>query len=174
MARKREDGGDSVLAPQAPPKALQSQEQEQRAGAESSEQEPLRASPAKKSAPRKEPSDKAITAVSLVWEAYSVAFKQRWGTEPTRNAKVNGQLAHFVTRVPQADAPAVAAYYVAHPSVFYERSMHAVEGLLKNAEALHAQWKQQIVVGGQERPRHNDRHAGAAAAIWGNEPRMKE
>jgi hypothetical protein len=74
------------------------------------------------------------------WSAYSAAYLQRYGVEPTRNATVNGQLAQFVGRVPQEEAPEIAAFFVRHNKSFYISSRHAVGALLKDAEGLRTEW----------------------------------
>lgn len=79
--------------------------------------------------------------VSEIWAAYSAAFAKRYQAQPTNNAKVFGQVNQFAHRIPQADAPAVAAFYVSHPSAYYTNRMHPVGMLLADAEKLHAEWK---------------------------------
>lgn len=80
------------------------------------------------------------TPSAATWDAYSVAYLSRYGVEPTRNATVNGQLAQFVTRVPQAEAPQIAAFFVKHNKAFYVSSRHAVGALLRDAEGLRTEW----------------------------------
>lgn len=74
------------------------------------------------------------------WEAYATAYSRRYGSEPVRNAKVNGQLAQFVSRIGAAEAPSVAAFFVGHKSQYYLSRMHAVDCLLKDAEKLRTEW----------------------------------
>lgn len=80
-------------------------------------------------------------AGAAVWEAYAEAFGQRYGCEPQRNARVNGQIAQFLARVPLADAPEIARWYVRHSGAFYAASMHAVGLMLRDAEKLAAEWR---------------------------------
>lgn len=75
-----------------------------------------------------------------VWEAYATAYSNRYGTDPTRNARVNGQLANFVTRVPQAEAPAIAAFYVRSNKARYVKEAHTVGLMLNQAETLRTEW----------------------------------
>lgn len=92
----------------------------------------------------REPKPKADTAPSasaLVWSAYAAAFKARYGTEPTRNARVNAQIAQFVGRVPADEAPQIAAFYLRHSAAFYAGQMHSVGLLLRDAEKLRAEWQ---------------------------------
>lgn len=77
---------------------------------------------------------------SAVWQAYSSAYLERYGTEPVRNASVNGQLANFITRIPALEAADVAAYYVRHNAAFYVRGRHPVNLLLRDCEGLRTQW----------------------------------
>jgi len=86
-------------------------------------------------------SPEATARTNPVWEAYSAAFLQRHGTEPTRNMWVNIDLGRLIDRIGAADAPAVAAFYVRHPAAFYVGQLHPVWALLKDAEKLHAEWR---------------------------------
>jgi hypothetical protein len=85
-------------------------------------------------------SDAARRAAAETWQAYSAAYRQRYGVEPLRNAKVNGMLAHFVGRVPHDEAPAVAAFYVGHNKQLYNSARHCVDLLLRDAEGLRTEW----------------------------------
>jgi hypothetical protein len=58
-----------------------------------------------------------------------------------RNAKVSGMLARFVERVGADAAPAVAAFYVRLNRGLYVSARHAVDLLLRDAEALHTDWQ---------------------------------
>ena len=77
---------------------------------------------------------------TATWEAYSQAYQGRYGTEPVRNQKVNGQLANLVKRLGQDEAPAVAAFFVNHNGRFYVQGMHQVDLLLRDAEKLRTEW----------------------------------
>ncbi|WP_239058846.1 hypothetical protein GL267_002960 [Acidithiobacillus ferrianus] len=77
---------------------------------------------------------------TATWEAYSQAYQGRYGTEPVRNQKVNGQLAHLVKRLGQDESPAVAAFFVNHNGRFYVQGMHQVDLLLRDAEKLRTEW----------------------------------
>ncbi|WP_152974694.1 hypothetical protein [Burkholderia pseudomallei] len=75
------------------------------------------------------------------WAAYSEAFFARYGVDAVRNAVVNSQMLHFVERIGEAEAPAVARFYVEScSSAWYVKRCHAVGVLLQDAEALHTQW----------------------------------
>ena len=77
---------------------------------------------------------------SLVWQAYAAAYHDRYGTPPVRNARVNAQLKQFVQRVPQEEAPHIAAFYVWHTSAYYQTRGHSIGVLLADAEKLHTEW----------------------------------
>lgn len=75
----------------------------------------------------------------VTWDAYANAFFNRYGTEPVRNAKVNGQIANLVKRLGE-EAPHIATFYVSHNKGWYVQKMHAVDYLLSDAESLRTQW----------------------------------
>lgn len=77
---------------------------------------------------------------AATWNAYADAYRKRYGVEPVCNAKVRGQLAHFVTRVPADEAPLIAAWFVGHNSAFYVRKGHAIDSLIADAEKLRTEW----------------------------------
>lgn len=81
------------------------------------------------------------SAAAQVWNRYAEAYQARYKTQPVRNAKVNSQIAQLVSRIGGEAAPEVAAFYVWHNDQFYVRNTHSVDFLLRNAEALHTQWK---------------------------------
>lgn len=84
----------------------------------------------------------AESASCATWNAYADAYRHRYGQEPVRNARINGQLAQFVARVPQADAPHLAAWYCSHNGRWYCQKGHPIGALLADAESLHTQWRQ--------------------------------
>lgn len=108
-------------------------------------------SAAQKMPRQKKPKDeKEKTPIAPVWEAYAAAYSERYGCEPTRNVKVNSQLAQYVQRVPIAEAAPLAAWYVSHNKAFYVSKVHPVGLLLQDAEALRTQWRQGHQVTGTE------------------------
>lgn len=74
-----------------------------------------------------------------IWEAYSLAYLNRYGTEPVRNAPVNAKIKQIGQRIGN-DGPAVAAFYVKHNKQFYVTNMHSVGLFLSDCEALRTQW----------------------------------
>ena len=79
-------------------------------------------------------------ANAATWQAYADAYVGRYGVEPVRNAKVNGQVAQLVARLGADEAPQVAAYFVTINDQFFLRSLHDLGLLLSKAEAIRTQW----------------------------------
>jgi len=77
---------------------------------------------------------------SVVWDFYSSAYQQRYGVLPTRNQKVNSQLAALVKRIGVDEAPNIAAFYLSHNRKLYVNSHHCTDLLLRDAEALRTEW----------------------------------
>lgn len=85
--------------------------------------------------------EKKVASLSgETWNAYSNAYERRYKTKPVRNATVNAQMAGFVKRLGADEAPAVAAFYVAHNNRFYVQTMHSTGTMLKDAEKLRTEW----------------------------------
>lgn len=101
-------------------------------------------------APRAKKPPKEPSATTRVWEAYKAAYTRRWGAEPTKNARVMGQLAQFVSRVPADEAPAIAEFYVGHPFWRFVQDKHPVGSLLYNAEKLRTEWQTGHAMTGSE------------------------
>lgn len=89
---------------------------------------------------RRKPVERQEAPTAAVWNAYAGAYERRYGVAPIRNAKVNGQMAQFLGRIPADEAPAVAAFYVTHQGRFYVEKLHAVDYLLRDAEKLRTEW----------------------------------
>jgi len=83
------------------------------------------------------PRSKASTAPA--WDAYCMAYAQRYRREPTRNAKVNGQLSQFCQRIPAADWGLTIEHYVRSPNARYVAAGHTLGPLLQDAEKLHTE-----------------------------------
>lgn len=77
---------------------------------------------------------------SLIWESYRKAYAARYGVDPVRNARTNGQCAQIGKRL-GGDAPHVAEFFVGHNEGFYLKRTHDLGLFLKDAESLHTQWK---------------------------------
>lgn len=74
------------------------------------------------------------------WDGYSAAYTLRYGVAPTRNAKVNAMLAKLIDRIPAAEAPDIAAFYVRSNRGLYVSAKHCVDLLLRDAEGLRTEW----------------------------------
>jgi hypothetical protein len=76
-----------------------------------------------------------------VWRSYKNAYELRYGRDSaTWNAKVGGQLSHFITRVPKNEAPLIAEFYLKHNGSYYVQSGHPVGLLVRDAEKLRTEW----------------------------------
>lgn len=106
----------------------------------------------------------AVAPTVATWEAYADAYRSRYGVEPMRNAKVNGQLAQFVQRIPASEAPEVARFYVRHNNGYYVRRGHCVDGLLSDAEKLRTEWATDTRMT-ETKARQTDR-TEAAGQVW--------
>lgn len=80
-------------------------------------------------------------ATTMVFRAYSEAFKGRYGVEPVRNSATNAKIVQFVRRIGEEDALEVAKFYVRYNDAFYIKCMHPIGLMLKDAETLHARWR---------------------------------
>ena len=74
------------------------------------------------------------------WSAYRQAYDTRYGIEPIRNAKVNGQIKLLVGRLGGTDAPFVAAHYLTNNLAYYVQRGHSLDCLLADAEKLRTEW----------------------------------
>lgn len=87
---------------------------------------------------------KAETALQAAcrstWDAYSLAYADRYGTEPVRNAKVSTQVKQFVQRLGFDESPLVAAFYVGHSNAFYVKKSHDFGSLLASCEGIRTEW----------------------------------
>ena len=84
-----------------------------------------------------------------VWESYAAAYRNRYKTDPARNATVNGQISKLAERLGK-DAIEVIEFYVFHNESFYVRKMHPVGMCLQDAEGLLTQWKKGRAITSQD------------------------
>lgn len=82
--------------------------------------------------PEKETARRAANAA--VWQAYSDAYRRRYGVLPVRNVTVNSQVASLVKRVGAEDAMLVALDYLKQDAKMYE--LHPMGLLLRDCEKL--------------------------------------
>lgn len=79
-------------------------------------------------------------ACRSIWSAYAAAYQHRYGTNPVRNSKVNGQVRDLLKRLGAEEAPAVAAYFVGINDAYLIRNCHDLGSLLAKAESYRTQW----------------------------------
>lgn len=80
-------------------------------------------------------------ACRATWEAYELAYQQRYKVAPVRNAKVNTAIAQLVKRLGAEEAPAVAAWFVANVNQAYVVARcHGAGELLAQCESYRTQW----------------------------------
>ena len=82
----------------------------------------------------------AQIANTNTWDAYTIAYLERYGVEPVRNAKVNAQVAQLVQRLGAEEAPQVAMFYVTINDSFFIRASHEFGLLASRAEGIRTQW----------------------------------
>jgi hypothetical protein len=90
--------------------------------------------------PKAKQKTEAQTANANTWDAYTIAYLERYGVEPVRNAKVNAQIAQLVQRLGADEAPGVAAFFVTINDSFFIRSSHEFGMLVARAEGIRTQW----------------------------------
>lgn len=88
----------------------------------------------KSSAPKEE------SPSSEVWDAYSTAYFNRYGTEPIRDGKANKNVLDFIARVGIKEAPHIAAFFVSINKKYYLERYHDIGLLVSDAQALRTQW----------------------------------
>jgi hypothetical protein len=76
----------------------------------------------------------------LVWEAYSTAFKKRWGDDPPRNAESNSLCKRLAEKLGVTEAPQVASFYLEHKDAFYVKMMHPLSFLVRDATRVRTEW----------------------------------
>lgn len=115
--------------------------------------------------PRKRASKPAGESKSAeTWARYAEAYAARYGAQPVRNARVNGQLAQLVVRLGADEAPAVAAFYVQTRTSLYVAAKHCTDLLLRDAEKLRTEWATGNVT--YQRDAHEADRLGSTGAMW--------
>lgn len=84
-----------------------------------------------------------------IWKSYSDAFRQRYGHDPVRNASVNSKISQIAQRL-GPEGVAVVRFFVSHNDSFYLKQVHSIGLCLKDAEALHTQWKRGKAITGTD------------------------
>ncbi|WP_271106389.1 hypothetical protein [Pseudomonas tohonis] len=103
-------------------------------------------------------------ACRAIWNAYAMAYFDRYGAKPVRNAKVNAQVPALLKRLGAEEAPAVAAYFVGINDAYLIRSYHEFGQLLAKAEAYRTAWATQTQVTGRTAQQAEKTHANLSAA----------
>ncbi|MFM7008397.1 MAG: hypothetical protein ACKO0Z_03575, partial [Betaproteobacteria bacterium] len=74
------------------------------------------------------------------WLAYSDAYLLRYKVEPADNAEARSAIKRFCSKIPLADCPLVAAYYVSHNGSYYVSKGHDPKHLASDAAKLRTEW----------------------------------
>ncbi|MDG9884129.1 helix-turn-helix domain-containing protein [Pseudomonas sp. GD04058] len=74
-----------------------------------------------------------------IWTAYADAYRQRYGTEPVRNQKVNSQIVDLWKRL-GGEAAEVAGFFVGINDSYLIRNCHDLGSLLAKCESYRTQW----------------------------------
>lgn len=93
-----------------------------------------------------------------LWQAYSAAYEKRYGVAPIWNRPVAGMAAQVVGRLGQAEAPAIAEFFVGINDRYYVQRMHPLNMLLRDCEAIRTQWATGMAMT-ETRARQTDRSA---------------
>jgi uncharacterized protein YdaU (DUF1376 family) len=113
--------------------------------------------------PRATRSGGAKTAAA--WAAYREAYRQRYEVElPKPSAEDNTHMARFCEKVPLAEAPEIAAFYVRHNKAWYVSHHHDLKWLKADAVGLRTQWLKQSPVTETE-ARQADRTSAAGSQV---------
>jgi hypothetical protein len=80
-----------------------------------------------------------------IWQSYFDAYRLRYGVDPVRNGRINGQIGQLGKRLGK-DAIEVVKFYLRHSDGFYLKNCHSLGLCLKDAESLHSQWQRGIQV----------------------------
>jgi hypothetical protein len=74
------------------------------------------------------------------WDAYSTAYESRHGVRPADSAAERGKLKRFISKVPAAEAPDIAAFFLTHNDALYIRAKHPIDLLVRDAQKLRTEW----------------------------------
>lgn len=75
----------------------------------------------------------------LIWEAYSNAYRKRYGIDPVRNLTVNSQVSSLRKKLGTEEAIQVVEFYLTHTKSFYLEKTHTFGFCLNDAETLRTQ-----------------------------------
>lgn len=88
---------------------------------------------------RKEQDELRQAQCRVIWTAYADAYRQRYGTEPVRNQKVNSQIVDLWKRL-GGEAAEVAGFFVGINDSYLIRNCHDLGSLLAKCESYRTQW----------------------------------
>lgn len=86
------------------------------------------------------PQSEAVTPGSAVWEAYSAAYRMRWGVAPVRNARVNSLCKQFAALMTQAEAIGTIHHFLRSNRGIYISAKHDLALAVRDAQALRTDW----------------------------------
>lgn len=89
---------------------------------------------------------KPTTNCASVWESFREPYFAKYGVEPERNAKINGQLSQLSRRVAESEVQSLCNYYLSLNDAKYTRSYHSVGMLLQDCEILLTRMKSGVVI----------------------------
>ncbi len=75
-----------------------------------------------------------------VWESYKNSWREKYGSDPIRNATVNSQISSLAKRL-GPDSIEVVRFFLSLDDPFIKKQMHPIGLCLSNAEGIWGQWK---------------------------------
>ena len=76
------------------------------------------------------------SAVAQAFKAYQAGILKAYGAQYPPSARANGQLANVVGRVGAANVVAVVDWYIGHRDIFYSKTKHSIDLLVRDCEKL--------------------------------------
>lgn len=80
-------------------------------------------------------------ATEGVWNAYSTAYKAKYGHLPLDNVELRSMMKNYLKKVPISEAEDLVRFFVNHPDKFYTLNRHPFGFLLRDVQRLHSEWK---------------------------------
>lgn len=90
--------------------------------------------------PKKKKDDSNSHSASELWSAWLDAYRERYGVDYPRSAKVNSQLTQL-KKLLGSDAEGVIRFYLKANDAWLLKTKHALGNLVKSAEAFHVRWR---------------------------------
>lgn len=82
-----------------------------------------------------------VSVSKNIWESYEIAYKEKYGDQPLRNARVNSLLKALRARLPHESIPDVLRHYLSSQNAYYVSRGHSLECLVKDAEKIYTEWR---------------------------------